>query len=119
MQQPIDDSAKKKPHFWLPIIAGTISALLLFTILLYFNWLNVASCLAIPILSGFVTLSVANPIIKTDKICQLCLPWASLVLLVPFAYWKLKILIIVMFPIASLGGWLAAKLFIKLRSYSD
>lgn len=119
MQQPTDDLAKKNPHFWLPIFAGTITALLLFTILLYFNWLNIFTCLAIPSVSGFVTLSVANPIVKVDKICQLCLPWASLVLLVPFAYWKLKILIIVMFPIASFGGWLAAKLFIKIRNYSD
>ncbi|UYZ82621.1 hypothetical protein MTZ49_08305 [Entomomonas sp. E2T0] len=118
-QYPQPNTIKKRIYFWPPILVGTASALIIFTALLYFSWLNVITCLIIPIMSGFITLAIANPLVQSDRVCQIFLPWASLVLLIPFAYWKLKILILLVFPIASLGGWLAGQLFTKIRQYYD
>ncbi|AWM79833.1 hypothetical protein DKL61_05365 [Gammaproteobacteria bacterium ESL0073] len=109
----------KKGYFWLPILSGTLSATILFVLLLYYDWLNILTCLLIPFFSGFICLSFANKIIQQDKLCNICLPWAALVLLVPFSYWKVKLLIIAMFPLASFGGLLASYFFLRNKNKDD
>lgn len=99
-----------KTYFWLPILLGSLSTLISFTTLLYYNYLNPLTCLIIPLLTGFIALLVSNPLVRQDKLCQICLPWVCLVIFIPFSYWKLKVFIIAIFPIASLGGWLASKI---------
>lgn len=98
-------------NFWSPLLGGTFTALFLFILVLYFNVANVFICIFfIPFSAGFITLWLAAPTIQADFISRLFLPWAALIITLPLAYWKLKILILITFPIASLGGWLAGKL---------
>lgn len=105
-----------KSNFWSPLLSGTLTGLLLFTLALYFNFANfLIYIFFIPFSAGFVTLLRANSLTQSDNIARIFLPWAALVITLPLAYWKLKILIIVTFPIASLGGWLAGKLMTLLH----
>lgn len=103
----------------LPISLGTLTALALFTLFAYLNTLNIITCLfIIPFSSGFMTLITSPSLIRQDKLSQICLPWlALLIILFLPSYWRLKVLIILVFPIASLGGYLAHQ-FIKKLSFN-
>lgn len=116
MNKPVTTPIKQ--FFWRPILLGTITALALFTLFAYFAFINIITCLFIvPFSAGFITLATSNAVVKRDKICQIFLPWAALVMLLLFpAYWKLKVLIILVFPIASLGGLTLGKLFNKFNN---
>lgn len=107
-------------RFWAPLLSGTLTGLILFILAVYFDFANILVCLfVIPFTAGFVTLIRANALIQADLISRIFLPWAALVITLPLAYWKLKIFILLTFPIASVGGWVAGKLMTKWRQPKD
>lgn len=117
-QHPMPITQQKK--FWAPLLSGTITGLVLFILAVYFDFANILICLFfIPFTAGFVTLIRANALIQADLISRIFLPWAALVITLPLAYWKLKIFILLTFPIASLGGWVAGKLMTHWRQSKD
>lgn len=117
MHSPLPTPSRPKIQFWIPILSGAASALGLFILFGYVDFLNVFTCLAIiPFTSGFLTLLVTHPILRGDRICQILLPWAALLvtMLLP-SYWKWRVFTLLVFPVASMGG-IAANLLLKKLS---
>lgn len=109
------EQAKKR--FWISIITGAITAFVVALFFCYINFFEIISYLFItPFISGFVSIAVSTHFHQKDIASNIMIPWASLLLLLllPF-YWKLRLLILLAIPIASIGGLCAGAVMIRFR----